>query len=89
MRLDDSRDQPVPTAEVDNFLIEREEAKRERMVDPKLRWQVLQQAIAWGEQQKTVRRNTREECLRRQAILLAGLGKDAVPPVSERSGTEH
>lgn len=79
MRLDDSSNQPVPTAEVDNDLIEREEAKRERMIDPQLRWKVLQQAITWAEQQKTVRRNTREECLRRQAILLAGLGNSDGP----------
>ena len=44
----------------------REECKRERMWDPRLRWQVLQQTITWSEAQPTVRRNTRGRCLELQ-----------------------
>jgi len=82
MAQNDSTNVQDASAGIDSALIEREEAKRQRMVDPKLRWQVLQQAITWGEQQKTVRRNTRQECLRRQAILLAGPTKVAGPSAS-------
>jgi hypothetical protein len=73
---------PIRSPEFDSAEKEREEAKRERMTNPQVRWQMLQQAIAWGEQQKTVRRNTREACLRRQALLLAGLANDAGPSTS-------
>jgi hypothetical protein len=44
-----------------------EEARRERAWDPQERWQALQNTIAWAEAQSTVRRNTREACLREQA----------------------
>jgi hypothetical protein len=55
-----------------------EEAKRDRMWDPAERWKVLQDTIAWAESQPTVRRNTREACLKKQAMLLAAMGQ-AVP----------
>jgi hypothetical protein len=71
---------PVAPAEFDSELKRREEEKRDRMTSPTARWKLIQQAITWAEQQKTVRRNTREECLRRQAILLAGLAIRAALP---------
>jgi len=45
-------------AEADD-LKSREERKRERMWNPRRRWQAVQQAITWAEQQPAVRRNTR------------------------------
>lgn len=47
-----------------------EELRRERNWDPQQRWQVIQQTITWAEAQATVRRNTRETCLREQARKL-------------------
>jgi hypothetical protein len=40
-----------------------EELKRERHMDPRTRWRLIQEMITWGEAQPTVRRNTRERCL--------------------------
>jgi hypothetical protein len=54
-------------------LVQFEKAKRERNWDPQQRWKVLQEMIAWAESQATVRRNTREACLREQARKLAEL----------------
>jgi hypothetical protein len=51
-------------------LIQREEAKRERNWDPVKRWKVIQDTIAWAEQQATARRNTPAACLARQRRLL-------------------
>lgn len=52
-------------------LIAAEEAKRERNWDPKRRWQVIQETIAWAEAQQTVRRNTPAACLAEQQRKLA------------------
>ncbi|MCY2993191.1 MAG: hypothetical protein NTY19_35700 [Planctomycetota bacterium] len=52
-----------------------EEAKRERHWDARTRWRVLQETIAWAEAQATVRRNTREACLREQQRKLAELAE--------------
>ena len=52
----------------------REHQRREAAWDPVVRWQVLQETIAWAESQATVRRNTPEACLRLQKAKLAGLG---------------
>ena len=52
-------------------LIFDEEVKRTRNWDPKLRWQAIQNAIAWAEAQSTVRRNTKEACLANQRRLPA------------------
>lgn len=51
-------------------LIQREKAKRERNWDPVKRWKVIQDTIAWAEQQATARRNTPAACLARQRRLL-------------------
>jgi hypothetical protein len=48
-----------------------ERTKRERNWDPKVRWQVIQDTIAWASSQASVRRNTKEACLANQARLLA------------------
>jgi hypothetical protein len=56
-------------------LIAAEEAKRDRNWDPKLRWQVIQETIAWAEAQQTVRRNTPEACLAEQQRKLAELSE--------------
>ena len=53
-------------------LIAEEEAKRHRNWDPQLRWQVIQDTIAWAEAQQTVRRNTPQACLAEQQRKLAG-----------------
>ncbi len=58
-------------------LKQQEEAKRERMWDPRQRWIVLQQTITWAEAQASVRRNTPAERLREQAEKLARLADDA------------
>lgn len=47
-----------------------EEAKRDAHWSPAERWRLIQEAIAWAEQQKTVRRNTKEAALRLQAEKL-------------------
>ena len=52
----------------------REERKRERMWNPRMRWQALQQTITWSEAQPTVRRNTRGCCLELQRRKTGGGG---------------
>ena len=52
-------------------LVRYEKAKRDRNWDPRQRWNALQEMIGWAESQTTVRRNTREACLREQAKKLA------------------
>jgi hypothetical protein len=52
-------------------LMQAEEAKRERHWDPALRWKVIQDTIAWAEQQATVRRNTPAACLAKQQRMLS------------------
>jgi hypothetical protein len=46
----------------------REELKRDRHLDPRARWRLIQDMITWGESQTTVRRNTRERCLTEQRL---------------------
>jgi hypothetical protein len=58
-------------------LLKAEEEKRERNWDPAQRWQVIQATIAWAEQQATVRRNTREACLREQRRKLQMLSRES------------
>lgn len=53
-----------------NSLKQQEELKRDRHLDPLTRWKLIQDMITWGESQPTVRRNTRERCLREQNIKL-------------------
>lgn len=53
-----------------------EEAKRDRNWNARQRWRALQEMIAWAEAQATVRRNTREACLREQAEKLRGLHRN-------------
>jgi hypothetical protein len=53
-----------------------EELKRERCADPKIRWQVLQETIAWVDSQQRVPRNSRQACLAKQAKLIAGLNQE-------------
>ncbi len=66
--------------------LESESAKRLRNWDRVELWQVLQQTIAWAEQQATVRRNTPEACLREQQSKLSRLrGKEVVRRRVDRS----
>jgi hypothetical protein len=60
-------------------LLAEEAAKRDRNWDPAERWKAIQGTIAWAEQQRTVRRNTREACLANQARLLAARAAKAAP----------
>jgi hypothetical protein len=53
-------------APLDNETKRREEQKREAHWDPAERWRVIQEMIAWAEQQATVRRNTPARCLELQ-----------------------
>jgi hypothetical protein len=43
-----------------------EEEKRERHWDPAVRWQVIQEMIAWADSQATGGRNTKARCLQLQ-----------------------
>jgi len=45
-----------------------EELKRDRHLDPRTRWRLIQDMITWGEAQAPVRRNTRERCLYEQRL---------------------
>jgi hypothetical protein len=56
-------------------LKQQEEAKRERNWDPAMRWKVIQDTIAWAEQQATVRRNTPAACLAEQQRKLKQRGE--------------
>ena len=49
-----------------------QEARRERMWDPKRRWQAIQETITWAEAQLAEPRNSRANRLREQAEKLAG-----------------
>ena len=51
-------------------LLAAEEAKRNAAWSPAERWRVIQETITWAEEQKTVRRNTKETALRLQAEKL-------------------
>jgi hypothetical protein len=48
--------------------VREEGAKRDRMWDPRKRWEAAQATITWAE--KTVQRNTRRRCLEEQARKL-------------------
>jgi hypothetical protein len=58
-------------------LVQSEQAKRERNWNPARRWQVIQNTLTWGEQQRTVLRNTPAACLANQNRLLAAFAKAA------------
>ena len=45
-----------------------EELKRNRHLDPRTRWRLIQEMITWGDAQTTVRRNTRARCLYEQGL---------------------
>jgi hypothetical protein len=60
-----------------NDLKAREEAKRERNWDPKVRWKVIQETLAWCAAQATVGRNTPAACLAEQQRKLAWLAERA------------
>ena len=49
-------------------LKQQEELKRDRHIDPRARWRLIQELITWGDAQPTVRRNTRERCLDEQRL---------------------
>ena len=53
--------------------IRSEEAKRERCVDPRERWRILQDTIAWADAQQNPPRNSIASCLERQRRLADGL----------------
>ncbi len=56
----------------DAELKRREEEKRERCWNPAERWRVIQETIAWAEQQSTVRRNDPVNRLAEQNAKLGG-----------------
>jgi hypothetical protein len=56
---------------IDPELKAREEAKREAAWEPAERWRVIQETMSWAAAQDTVRRNTKETCLRLQREKLA------------------
>jgi hypothetical protein len=56
-----------------------EEEKRNARGDAGERWRALQDMIALAESLPSVRRNTRETCLRLQAAKLARLGEEPTP----------
>jgi len=58
-------------------LIRAEEAKRQRCFSPAERWRVIQETLAWAEQQRTVRRNTPAACHANQRRLLTSLAQYA------------
>ena len=43
-----------------------EEQKREKCVDPRRRWKILQESIAWVDAQQPIPRNSKESCMMRQ-----------------------
>jgi len=51
-------------------LKQQEELKRDRHLDSRTRWKLIQDTITWGESQAMVRRNTRDHCLREQSLKL-------------------
>ena len=51
-------------------LKKREEQKRERCWEPRERWRVLQETIAWADSQQPIPRNSRQACLANQAKML-------------------
>ncbi len=69
----DARDDMLPT-ETFTELLAREEAKRNRNWDPVQRQAAMEAALAWAERQWP-ERNTKQECLRLQAIELAARGE--------------
>ena len=60
-------------------LLAAEEAKRNAAWSPAERWRVIQETITWAEQQRTVRRNTKETALRLQAEKLLQFEKSKRP----------
>ena len=54
-------------------LVAEEEAKRSRLVSPQQKWEQLQQLLDWTESLPTVKRNTKDACLKEQARQLAEL----------------
>ena len=52
-------------------LIQREETKRARHLNPRERWRQLLEAIAWAESQQNPPRNSPRRCLEEQARLNA------------------
>ena len=51
------------------------EAKRERCVDPRERWQALEETIAWADAQQKPPRNSIQSCLERQRRWVATLSR--------------
>ena len=52
-----------------------EEAKRERCWDPKLRWKVFEETIAFIDSQQPVPRNSKQACLANQVKLIAAMNQ--------------
>ncbi|MEI6564229.1 MAG: hypothetical protein WCO42_08000 [bacterium] len=50
-----------------NNLLQQEELKRDRHLDPQERWRLILAAISWAEAQAKVQRNTPQRCLAEQA----------------------
>ena len=51
-----------------------EETKREQCWSAQQRWAVLQQTIAWVDQQQPISRNSPRACIEKQTRLLAAVG---------------
>ena len=58
-------------------LIQQEEAKRDRCVDPREQWKVLQATIAWVDSQQEVPRNSMAGCLAAQRAQLKRREQDS------------
>jgi hypothetical protein len=52
-----------------NISLNEEEARRDRNTDPLERWNAILQTIEFAEAQHPVKRNSKEACLEKQAIL--------------------
>jgi hypothetical protein len=58
-----------------------EEEKRDRCWNPRARWRVIEQTIAWVDSQQAIPRNSRQACLANQERLLRNLSPAAPLPI--------
>ena len=54
-------------------LVQREEAKRTRQLDPREQWRQILEAIAWAESQQNPPRNSPHRCLEEQTRKIAAM----------------
>jgi hypothetical protein len=58
-----------------NTVIQKEEARRDRNTDPQERWSAILKTIEFAEAQQPIKRNSKNSCLERQAILNRSLSQ--------------